>query len=106
MTIKFNCTGTERKKLVQAISEITGLSSEYQYMPTCAYNIGTMTVDKEGTLHCEDGTDIDGLLQELRKRGFITETENDAKNAIEYLKQNRCVIPITQRFILSNHYTY
>ena len=77
MTIKFNCTCAERKKLVQAISEITGLSAEYQYMPTCAYNIGTMTVDKKGTLHCEDGTNIDGLLQELRKRGFITETEND-----------------------------
>lgn len=77
MTIKFNCTGAERKKLVQAISEITGLSAEYQYMPTCAYNIGTMTVDKKGTLHCEDGTNIDGLLQELRKRGFITKTEND-----------------------------
>jgi hypothetical protein len=46
-------------------------------MPTCAYNIGTMTVDKEGTLHCEDGTNIDGLMQELRNRGFITETEND-----------------------------
>lgn len=77
MTIKFNCTCAERKKLVQAISEITGLSAEYQYMPTCAYNIGTMMVDKKGTLHCEDGTNIDGLLQELRKRGFITETEND-----------------------------
>lgn len=77
MTIKFNCTGAERKKLVQAISEIIGLSAEYQYMPTCAYNIGTMTVDKKGTLHCENGTNIDGLLQELRKRGFITETEND-----------------------------
>ena len=77
MTIKFNCTCAERKKLVQVISEITGLSAEYQYMPTCAYNIGTMTVDKKGTLHCEDGTNIDGLLQELRKRGFITETEND-----------------------------
>ena len=77
MTIKFNCTGAERKKLVHAISEITGLSAEYQYMPTCAYNIGTMTVDKKGTLHCEDGTNIDVLLQELRKRGFITETEND-----------------------------
>ncbi len=75
MTIKFNCTGAERKKLVQAISEITRLSAEYQYMPTCAYNIGTMTVDKKGTLHCEDGTNINGLLQELRKRGFITETE-------------------------------
>ena len=77
MTIKFNCTGAERKKLVQAISEITGENAEYQFMPTCAYNIGTLSVDKDGTLHCEDGTDIDGLLEELHKRGFITETEND-----------------------------
>ena len=75
MEIKFNCTGAERKKLVQAISEITGENAEYQFMPTCAYNIGTMTVDKEGTLHCEDGTDISGLLEELRKRGFVAETE-------------------------------
>ena len=81
MTIKFNCTGTERKKLVQAISEITGLSAEYQYMPTCAYNIGTMTVDKKGTLHCEDGTNIDGLLQELRKRGFVAE-KSDTDNRL------------------------
>lgn len=75
MEIKFNCTGAERKRMVQAISEITGENAVYQFMPTCAYNIGTMTVDKEGTLHCEDGTDIEGLLQELRKRGFIAETE-------------------------------
>ena len=75
MEIKFNCTGAERKKLVQAISEITGENAEYQFMPTCAYNIGTMTVDKDGTLHCEDGTEINGLLDELRKRGFIAETE-------------------------------
>lgn len=75
MEIKFNCTGAERKRLVRAISEITGENAEYQFMPTCAYNIGTMTVDKDGTLHCEGGTDIDGLLQELHKRGFIAETE-------------------------------
>ncbi len=75
MEIKFKCTGAERKRLVQAISEITGENAVYQFMPTCAYTIGTMTVDKEGTLHCEDGTNIDGLLEELRKRGFIAETE-------------------------------
>ena len=75
MEIKFNCTGAERKKLVQAISEITGENAEYQFMPTCAYNIGTMTVDKDGTLHCEDGTEISGLLEELQKRGFIADTE-------------------------------
>lgn len=75
MEIKFNCTGAVRKKLVQAISEVTGENAEYQFMPTCAYSIGTMTVDKEGTLHCEDGTEISGLLEELHKRGFIAETE-------------------------------
>jgi len=75
MEIKFNCTGAERKKLVQAISEITGENAEYQFMPTCAYNIGTMTVDKDGTLHCEDGTEISELLEKLHKRGFIAETE-------------------------------
>ena len=75
MEIKFNCTGTERKRLAQAIGTIVGARPEYQFMPTCAYNIGTMTVDKDGTLHCEGGTDIDGLLQELHKRGFIAETE-------------------------------
>lgn len=75
MEIKFNCTGAERKRLVQAISEITGENAEYQFMPTCAYSIGTMTVDKDGTLHCEDGTEISGLLEELQKCGFIAETE-------------------------------
>ena len=80
MEIKFNCTGTERKKLVQAISEITGENAEYQFMPTCAYNIGTMTVDKEGTLHCEDGTEITGLLEELHKRGFIAKTDTAEKS--------------------------
>ena len=29
MEIKFNCTGAERKRLVQAISEITGENAEY-----------------------------------------------------------------------------
>ena len=80
MTIKFNCTGAERKKLVQAISEITGENAEYQFMPTCAYNIGTMTVDKDGTLHCEDGTEISELLEKLHKRGFIAETDTAEKS--------------------------
>lgn len=79
MTIKFNRTGAERKKLVQAISEITGENAEYQYMPTCAYNIGKMVVDKEGTLHCENDWDeptIQQLLEQLAKRGYHAEIDN------------------------------
>lgn len=88
MTIKFNCTGAERKKLVLAISKITGENAEYQFMPTCAYNIGTMTVDKEGTLHCKDNADISGLLKELRKRGFVAEkSDSDSRLTISIPKE-------------------
>ena len=51
MEIKFNCTGTERKRLAQAIGMIVEARPEYQFMPTCAYKIGQHTLDKNGTLH-------------------------------------------------------
>ena len=50
MTIFYNCTGTRRKELVTAISEITGAKAEYQFMPTQAYQIDYFTVDKDGNL--------------------------------------------------------
>ena len=52
MTIFYNCTGTRRKELVTAISEITGAKAEYQFMPTQAYQIDYFTVDKDGDLSC------------------------------------------------------
>ena len=50
MQIKFNKTGAERKALVSAISSITGEKAVYQFMPTCAYEIGNFTVTKDGAL--------------------------------------------------------
>lgn len=81
MKIEFNLTGNDRKNLVKAISEITGCSAEYQYMPTCAYIIGSHTVTKEGTLIIGDDTDekkIQHLLAELASRGYaIPNTESN-----------------------------
>jgi hypothetical protein len=71
MTIHYNCT--DRKPLVQAISEITGATAEYQFMPTCAYIIGDYTVTKEGNLEiCEnaDSKEVEHLLEELDRRGY------------------------------------
>lgn len=51
MTIEFNLTGSDRKELAHAVSEIIGASAEYQYMPTCAYKIGDFfTVTRKATL--------------------------------------------------------
>jgi hypothetical protein len=71
MTIHYNCT--DRKPLVQAISEIIGVTAEYQFMPTCAYIIGNYTVTKEGDLEISENADskeIEHLMEELDRRGY------------------------------------
>lgn len=78
MTIKFNVIGTERKALVKAIETFTGDKAVYKYMPTCAYDIGTLQVDKEGTLHTPDDADVSRLellVEHLTELGFAAELE-------------------------------
>lgn len=81
MNIEFNLTGEERKNLVRAVSEIIGKPAEYQYMPTCAYIIGSHTVTKDGTLIIGDDAvekEIQHLLAELESRGYqIPNTESN-----------------------------
>ncbi len=81
MKIEFNLTGNDRKNLVRAISEITGCPAEYQFMPTCAYIIGSHTVTKDGTLIISDDADekeVQNLLTELSSRGYqIPHTESN-----------------------------
>jgi len=79
MTIYYHCTGTRRKELVNVISEITGAKAEYQFMPTQAYQIDYFTVDKDGNLSFDDRADseeIEFLIEELHKRGFVAENPN------------------------------
>lgn len=79
MTIFYNCTGTRRKELVTAISEITGAKAEYQFMPTQAYQIDYFTVDKDGNLSFDDRADseeIELLIEALYQRGFVAENQN------------------------------
>ena len=44
MKANYNVTGAARKALVSAISNITGDKAIYKLMPTCAYEIGDITV--------------------------------------------------------------
>ena len=42
--INYNCTGERRKKLVQALTKITGEPSVYLGIPTCGFRVGDYTV--------------------------------------------------------------
>lgn len=70
MTTKMNLNGTTRKALVAAIAEITGDQPIYRKVPTCNYDIGEITVTKDGSIVCPDGSDI---LTALTAAGFFPE---------------------------------
>lgn len=57
MKVNYNATGKERKRLAQAIGKAIGVDAIYKGVPTCTYEIGYFTVDREGTLIFDDAAD-------------------------------------------------
>lgn len=82
MKINYNVTGSERKRLVGAISKITEVKPKYLGMPSMAYEIGDITVDKEGALICEDDTKAERIAHDLIADGF-TAADDTTESATE-----------------------
>ena len=81
MRIEFHLMETERKELVKAISEITGIEAVYRYAPTFAYEIGCFTVTKDGALEFDDKIareEIEKLLKQLESKGFTFEEQDSS----------------------------
>ena len=82
MTITYNVTGSSRKALVGAIANKTGLKAKYLGMPSMAYEIGPITVDRDGALSwTEAATDseIEYLVEQLAEAGFEATVVEDAE---------------------------
>ena len=62
MKANFSVTGNDRKALVKAIADLTGDKAVYKFMPTCAYEIGDITVEKEGGVTCEDADKLERII--------------------------------------------
>lgn len=81
MEIRYNVTGTERKRLVQTIGRFLDVKPKYLGMPSMAYEIDLYTVDRDGILSFSDRTDseeVEGLLEAISAAGFEFEpAEND-----------------------------
>lgn len=72
MELHYNVTGNERKALVKIIADVTGTKAKYMGMPTAAYDIGEITVAKDGTLVSDD-CNITDILTALADAGFTAE---------------------------------
>lgn len=75
MELNYNVKGNHRKQLVKALEEIIGAKSKYMGVPTFAYRIGKLMVDRVGTVTSE-GTStgaFNNIAIALSLRGFEPE---------------------------------
>ena len=73
MNIKFNIEKSQRKAQAQKIGELTGSEVKYLGVPSCGYQIGAYTLDKEAVLHGDELPD--DIRSELQKAGYTAEDE-------------------------------
>ena len=73
MTLQTN--PAERREMVQAISERLGSPAVYLRTPTCAYRIGNLTVERDGSIVSDDDTLLETLRPMLIERGWLTDAE-------------------------------
>ena len=78
MTLRYNLTGADRKRLVTAISEITGAPAKYLGAPSFAYQVDYFTIDRNGGVTFDDRADseeIENLIETLDSQGLTAEPQ-------------------------------
>ncbi len=81
MRYNYNLSGSGRKPLVEAISQILDKPAIYQGAPSFAYTVGDYTIDRSGVLSYGSNIHPDFaavLIRDLQERGFLAESINDA----------------------------
>ena len=90
MQIHYNLTGNQRKALVAAAAEVTGMTSKYLGAPSFYYTVGPCTIDSRGNLNIPDSLGEDAkrtLVEELAGRGFTGESDMELETQTTALRQ-------------------
>ncbi len=85
--ITYEIKNNRRKELVQAISEHLNTIPKYRSVPSCAYEIGSLVVDREGAVIIGDTmapAEVDKIVMELEDKGFLA--TNYGENAFDGLE--------------------
>ena len=73
MTIKYTASGEQRKKLVNALSEILGCESKYLKAPSYGYEVGLCVVNRAGDIEFPDDMteeEVEAIVKKLTWHGF------------------------------------
>ena len=90
ITLNFGVTGDERKRLVKAVSAYKQVPSEYLGVPSFAFRVDEIIIDRDGVLVIEGGMEqLDEFLEYLRGKGFHADGDHtmsqSEETAIEYM---------------------
>lgn len=66
-----------RKEMVKAICELTGMNATYLFTPTYAYQVGPITISRDGAIDCEDDAMPSTLKPMLIERGWLEAEAQD-----------------------------
>ena len=79
-----------RKDMVKAICELTGMNAMYLFTPTYAYQVGSVTVSRDGSINCEDEAMLSIIKPMLIARGWLeAETQDEMTVEIESLTDSK-----------------
>ena len=84
--MKLNTHPENRKEMVRAISELTGLEAAYMFTPTYSFQIGPITVNRDGSIDCKDETMVETIKPMLIENDWldaIAEPEAPAKAPVD-----------------------
>ena len=76
ISLNFGVSGEERKRLVKAVSAYKSVPSEYLGVPSFAFRVDEMIIDRDGVLVIEGGMEdeeLHGFLEYLKEKGFQTD---------------------------------
>lgn len=73
MTINYNVSGSDRKRLVTAIAEYTGEKATYLGAPNFEYQVGNHTISVDGKVIVAEISTAAPLIRFLREKGFQAE---------------------------------
>ena len=79
MTLQTN--PADRREMVRVISERLGSPAVYLRMPTCAYRIGGLTVESDGSIASDDEALLETLRPMLIERGWLTDAADSGAEA-------------------------
>ena len=82
-----------RKAMVKAICELTGMNAMYLFTPTYAYQVGPITVSRDGSIDCEDEAMVEAIKPMLIERGWL-EAEETPEAPADFKEMPETAAPI------------